>query len=169
MSVNGSNNEFGVYVTTTAAAARAVEMATAKRAALKEADERSAERRGEVKQVRKLDGLGLLHKAGELTDDMFRVGLSYQRAFVLASGMTGKNPLNQEPSGSVENAIDAIVDAGRLVAACEACCTTIGEKTAIRSILGLGASVRSLASGRKHRELTDLVVAVLQKMVDARL
>ena len=161
--------DYAPYITTTAAAARAVEMATAKRAALKEADERSAERRGERQYVTVLDGLGLLYRANEITDDQLRVGRKYQAAFVLASGMTGKNPLNQEPSGSVENAIDAIVDAGRLVAACEACCTTIGEKTAIRSILGLGASVRSLASGRKHRELTDLVVAVLQKMVEARL
>ena len=161
--------ESSVYLTTTAAAARAVEMAAHKKSALKEADARSAERRGERQYVTVLDGLGLLYRANEITDDQLRVGRKYQAAFVLASGMTGKNPLNQEPSGSVENAIDAIVDAGRLVAACEACCTTLGEKTAIRSILGHGASVRSVASGRKHRELTDLVVAVLQKMVDSRL
>ena len=161
--------DYAPYITTTAAAARAVEIATAKRAALKEADERSAERRGEKKYVTELDGLGLLYRANEITDDQLRVGRKYQAAFLLSSGQMGRNALNPEPSGSVDNAWDAIVDAGALVAACEACCATLGEKTAIRSILGLGASVRSLASGRKHRELTDLVVAVLQKMVEARL
>lgn len=161
--------DYPVYITTHKAAERAVQIAAAKKAALREADQKAAERRGERRYVTEFDGLGLLYRANEITDDQLRVGRRYQAAFVLATGMTGKNPLNQEPSGSVENAIDAIVDAGRFVAACEECCSTLGEKTALRLIAGNGASVRSLASGRKHRELTDMVVAVLRKMVAARL
>ena len=157
--------DYAPYITTTAAAARAVEMATAKRAALKEADERSAERRGEVKQVRKLDGLGLLHKAGELTDDMFRVGLSYQRAYEACAGLRGRNALNDQPPGDRDAALQAVVDAGRLVKRCEAHCTTEGEKAALRSIVGLGLSVRSQASGRRYREMCDLVVDLLGRMV----
>lgn len=42
---------YGVYHTTTAAAERAKEMAAGRKAALREADERSAERRGEVQLV----------------------------------------------------------------------------------------------------------------------
>ena len=157
--------DYAPYITTTAAAARAVEMATAKRAALKEADERSAERRGEVKQVRKLDGLGLLHKAGELTDDMFRVGLAYQRAYEACAGLRGRNALNDQPPGDRDAALQATVDAGRLVKRCEAHCTTEGEKAALRSIVGLGLSVRSQASGRRYREMCELVVDLLCRMV----
>ena len=157
--------ESSVYLTTNAAAARAVEMATAKRAALKEADERSAERRGEIKQVRKLDGLGLLHKAGELTDDMHRVGLAYQRAYEACAGLRGRNALNDMPPGDKDAALQATVDAGRLVKRCEAHCTTEGEKAALRAIVGLGLSVRSQASGRRYREMSDLVVDLLGRMV----
>ena len=157
--------EYAPYITTTAAAARAVEMATAKRAALKEADERSAERRGEIKQVRKLDGLGLLYKAGELTDDMHRVGLAYQRAYEACAGLRGRNPLNDTPPGDRDAAIQLTVDAGRLVERCEAHCTTEGEKAALRAIVGLGHSVRSVASGRKYREMCELVIDLLGRMV----
>lgn len=157
--------ESSVYLTTTAAAARAVEMATAKRAALKEADERSAERRGEIKHVRRLDGLGLLHKAGELTDDMFRVGLAYQRAYEACAGLRGRNALNDQPPGDRDAALQATIDAGRLVKRCEAHCTTEGEKAALRSIVGLGLSVRSQASGRRYREMCDLVIDLLGRMV----
>ena len=157
--------EYAPYITTTAAAARAVEIATAKRAALKEADERSAERRGEVKQVRKLDGLGLLYKAGELTDDMHRVGLAYQRAYEACAGLRGRNALNDMPPGDKDTALQATIDAGRLVKRCEAHCTTEGEKAALRSIVGLGLSVRSQASGRRYREMCDLVIDLLGRMV----
>ena len=157
--------DYAPYITTNAAAARAVEIATAKRAALKEADERSAERRGEVKQVRKLDGLGLLHKAGELTDDMHRVGLAYQRAYEACAGLRGRNALNDTPPGDRDTALQATVDAGRLVKRCEAHCTTEGEKAALRSIVGLGLSVRSQASGRRYREMCDLVIDLLGRMV----
>ena len=157
--------DYAPYITTNAAAARAVEIATAKRAALKEADERSAERRGEVKQVRRLDGLGLLHKAGELTDDMHRVGLAYQRAYEACAGLRGRNALNDTPPGDRDTALQATVDAGRLVKRCEAHCTTEGEKAALRSIVGLGLSVRSQASGRRYREMCDLVVDLLGRMV----
>lgn len=157
--------DYAPYITTNAAAARAVEMTAAKRAALKEADERSAERRGEVKQVRKLDGLGLLHKAGELTDDMHRVGLAYQRAYEACAGLRGRNALNDTPPGDRDTALQATVDAGRLVKRCEAHCTTEGEKSALRSIVGLGLSVRSQASGRRYREMCDLVIDLLGRMV----
>lgn len=157
--------DYAPYITTNAAAARAVEIATAKRAALKEADERSAERRGEVKQVRKLDGLGLLYKAGELTDDMHRVGLAYQRAYEACAGLRGRNALNDTPPGDRDTALQATVDAGRLVKRCEAHCTTEGEKNALRSIVGLGLSVRSQASGRRYREMCDLVIDLLGRMV----
>ena len=161
--------ESSVYLTTTAAAARAVEMAAHKKAALKEADARSAERRGEVKQVRKLDGLALLHKAGELTDDMHRVGLAYQRAYESCAGLRGRNALNDTPPGDRDTALQATIDAGRLIVKCERCCATAGELNALRSIVGLGLSVRSQASGRRYREMCDLVIGVLGKMVEARL
>jgi len=160
---------YGVYLTTTAAAERAKEMAASKRTALKEADERSAERRGEVRQVRALDGLGLLYKAGELTDDQHRVGLAYQRAYEACAGLRGRNALNDQPPGDKDMALQATVDAGRLIVKCEQCCTTSGELVALRQIVGLGHSIRSQASGRKYREMCDLVVSVLGKMVDARL
>jgi hypothetical protein len=161
--------ESSVYLTTNAQAARAVEMTVAKRAALKEADERSAERRGEVRHVRALDGLGLLYKAGELTDDQHRVGLAYQRAYEACAGLRGRNALNDQPPGDKDMALQATVDAGRLIVKCERCCTTSGELVALRQIVGLGHSVRSQASGRKYREMCDLVVSVLGKMVEARL
>ena len=161
--------ESSVYLTTNAQAARAVEIAAAKKAALKEADARSAERRGEVKQVRKLDGLALLHKAGELTDDMHRVGLAYQRAYEACAGLRGRNALNDTPPGDRDTALQAVVDAGRLVVKCERCCVTSGELNALRAIVGLGLSVRSQASGRRYREMCEMVVGVLGKMVAARL
>ncbi len=158
-----------VHITTTAQAERAKEMAASKRAALREADERSAERRGEVRQVRALDGLGLLYKAGELTDDMHRVALAYQRAYEACAGLRGRNALNDQPPGDKDIALQATVDAGRLIVKCERCCTTSGELNALRSIVGLGHSVRSQASGRRYREMCDLVVSVLGRMVEARL
>jgi hypothetical protein len=161
--------DYPVYITSTKQAERAVAMSAAKKAALKHIDRVAAEKRGEVKQVRTLDGLGLLHKNGEITDDMHRVGQKYHKAFVMTSGLTGKNVLDRTPGGSVDDALQAIVDAGRLVSACEACCTTTGEKAALRSFIGLGDSIRSKVSGRKHREMTDLVISVLAKMVDARI
>ena len=160
---------YGVYHTTHAAAERAKEMAAGRKAALREADERSAERRGEVRQVRALDGLGLLYKAGELTDDQHRVGLAYQRAYETCAGLRGRNALNDQPPGDKDMALQATVDAGRLIVKCERCCTTSGELNALRAIVGLGHSVRSQASGRKYREMCDLVVSVLGKMVEARL
>jgi len=158
-----------VHITTTAQAERAKEMAASKRAALREADEKASERRGEFRQMRALDGLGLLHKAGELTDDMHRVGLAYQRAFEAVAGLRGRNALNDQPPGDKDMALQATVDAGRLIVKCEACCTTSGELNALRHIVGLGHSVRSQASGRKYREMCDLVVSVLGKMVEAKL
>jgi hypothetical protein len=161
--------ESSVYLTSNAQAARAVEIAAAKKAALREADARSAERRGEVKQVRKLDGLALLHKAGELTDDMHRVGLAYQRAYEACAGLRGRNALNDTPPGDRDTALQATIEAGRLIVKCERCCVTAGELNALRSIVGLGHSVRSQASGRRYREMCDLVVGVLGKMAEARL
>ena len=157
--------EYPVYITTHKAAERAVQIAAAKKAALREADQKAAERRGEVKQVRKLDGLALLHKSGEITDDMHRVGLAYQRAYEACAGLRGRNALNDMPPGDRDTALQATVDAGRLVKRCEAHCTTEGEKAALRSIVGLGLSVRSQASGRRYREMCDLVIDLLGRMV----
>ena len=161
--------ESSVYLTTNAAAARAVEIAAAKKAALKEADARSAERRGEVKQVRKLDGLALLHKAGELTDDMHRVGLAYQRAYESCAGLRGRNALNDQPPGDIDTALQSTIDAGRLIVKCERCCVTSGELRLLRLVVGQGQSVRSLASGRKYVAATETVISVLGKIVAARL
>lgn len=158
-----------VHITTHAQAERAKEMAASRKAALREADEKASERRGEFKQVRALDGLGLLYKAGELTDDMHRVGLAYQRAYEACAGLRGRNPLNDTPPGDRDTALQATVEAGRLIVKCERCCTTAGELNALRAIVGLGLSVRSQASGRRYREMCDLVVSVLGKMVEARL
>ncbi len=159
-----------VHITTTAQAERAVAMSAAKKAAIRHIDRVAAEKRGEVKQVRNLDGLGLLHKNGEITDDMHRVGQKYHKAFVMTSGLTGKNVLDRTPGGSVDDALQAIVDAGRLVSACEAFCTTKGELAAIRAVVGLGESVREFAGGgRAHREVTDRIVGLLARMVEARL
>lgn len=157
--------ESSVYLTTTAQAERAVAIAAAKKAALKHIDAVAAEKRGEFKQVRKLDGLGLLYKAGELTDDMHRVGLAYQRAYEACAGLRGRNPLNDMPPGDRDAAIQLTIDSGRLVERCEAHCTTEGEKAALRSIVGLGHSVRSVASGRKYREMCELVIDLLGRMV----
>ncbi len=169
MSVNGSNNEFGVYVTTNAAATRAVEIAAAKKAALKEADARSAERRGEVKQVRKLDGLALLHKAGELTDDMHRVGLAYQRAYEACAGLRGRNALNDTPPGDRDTALQAVIDSGRVVARAEKFCTSAGELGLLRHVVGQGHSIRSMASGRKYVAAHETLIDLLGRMARARL
>ena len=157
--------DYAPYITTTAAAARAVEMATAKRAALKEADERSAERRGEVKQVRKLDGLGLLYKAGELTDDMHRVGLAYQRAYEACAGLRGRNALNDMPAGDRETALQAVIDSGRVVARAEKFCTSAGELELLRRVVGQGHSIRSMASGRKYVAAHETLIDLLGRMV----
>ncbi len=165
-----------VYITTNAQADRAVAMSAAKKAAIKHIDRVAAEKRGEVKQVRKLDGLGLLHKNGEITDDMHRVGQKYHKAFVMTSGLTGKNVLDRTPGGSVDDAWQAIVDAGRLVSACEACCSTELEKTSVRLILGRGEALHEATksyfgyrNGRKDGEMLSALLSSLEKMVGARL
>ena len=160
--------DYPVYITTHKAAERAVQIAAAKKAALREADQKAAERRGEVKQVRKLDGLALLHKSGEITDDMHRIGLMYQRAYESIAGLRGRNALNDMPPGDRETALQAVVDAGRLVTMLEKFCTSAGELEALRAIVGIGLSVRSQAGGRKYRELVDMLVNLLGRMVEAR-
>ena len=157
--------ESSVYLTTAAQAERAVAIAAAKKAALKHIDAVAAEKRGEFKQVRNLDGLGLLYKAGELTDDMHRVGLKYQSAFDVCFGRLSRDSTDQGPPGDRDAALQARVDSGRLIERCEAHCTTEGEKAALRSIVGLGHSVRSVASGRKYREMCELVIDLLGRMV----
>lgn len=161
--------DYAPYITTSAAAARAVEIAAAKKAALKEADARSAERRGEVKQVRKLDGLALLHKAGELTDDMHRVGLAYQRAYEACAGLRGRNALNDTPPGDRDTALQAVVDAGRVIALCEKFCTSALELTLLREVAGKGNSIRSLASGRRYVAAHETLIGLLGRLVEARL
>lgn len=157
--------DYAPYITTTAAAARAVEMATAKRAALKEADERSAERRGEVKQVRRLDGLGLLHKGGDLDDDSHRVGLSYQRCYEAIAGLRGRNALNDMPAGDRETALQAVIDSGRVVARAEKFCLSAGELELLRRVVGQGHSIRSMASGRKYVAAHETLIDLLGRMV----
>jgi hypothetical protein len=162
--------DYPVYITTNAQAERAVAMSAAKKAAIRHIDRVAAEKRGEVKQVRKLDGLGLLHKHGEITDDMHRVGLAYQRAYEACAGLRGRNPLNDQPPGDKDAAMQLTIDAGRLVERYEVFCTTKGELAALRAIVGLGESVREFAGGgRAHREVTDRIVGLLARMVEARL
>jgi hypothetical protein len=159
---------YGVYHTTTAAAERAKEMAAGRKAALREADERSAERRGEVRQVRALDGLGLLYKAGELTDDMHRAGLKYQTAWVSIQGVRGRNALDLSPPGDKDAAMQMVVDAGKLVDLIEAVATTRAELGVLRGVVGLGQSVRQFAGGgRAHRECQDRLIDLLGRIVKA--
>ena len=168
--------ESSVYLTTTAQAERAVAIAAAKKAALKHIDAVAAEKRGEFKQVRKLDGLALLYRDKQIDDDMLRIGRKYHKAYVTTSGLLGKNILNQTPGGSVDDAMQAIVDAGRLVSACEACCTTELEKAAVRLIMGQGEALHvatkfffGYRNGRKDEETLNALLCVLEKMVSARL
>lgn len=161
--------ESSVYLTTHAKAEQAKAQAQAKKAALREADARSAERRGEVKQVRKLDGLALLHKAGELTDDMHRCGLAYQRAYEACAGLRGRNALNDTPPGDRDTALQSVVDAGRVIALCEKFCTSALELTLLREVVGKGNSIRSLASGRRYVAATETLIGLLDRLVEARL
>lgn len=156
------------YHTTHAKALEAVAQAQAKRAALKAADEKAAERRGEVKQVRKLDGLALLHKSGRIDDDQFRAGLAYQKAFEACAGLRGRNSLNDTPPGDKETALQATIDAGRLVKRCEALCDR-DEIRLLRIVVGQGHSVSSIARGRHYAEVVDVLAGVLAKMVEARI
>jgi hypothetical protein len=158
-----------VHITTTAQAERAKEMAASKRAALREADEKASERRGEFRQVRALDGLGLLHKAGELTDDMHRVGLAYQRAYEACAGLRGRNALNDTPPGDRDTALQAVIDSGRVVARAEKFCTSAGELGLLRHVVGQGHSIRSMASGRKYVAAHETLIDLLGRMARARL
>jgi hypothetical protein len=160
---------YGVYHTTTAAAERAKEMAAGRKAALREADEKASERRGEFRQVRALDGLGLLHKAGEITYDMHRVGLAYQRAYEACAGLRGRNSLNDQPPGCRDTALQAVVDAGRLIAMCEKFCSSDLELFLLREVAGKGKSVRSLAAGRKYLAANECLINLFGRLVEARL
>lgn len=160
---------YGVWTTSEKFKERAVKLSAAKKAALREADRLSAQRRGDIIQVRVLDGLGLLLQAQEITPDQHRVGLAYQRAYEACAGLRGRNCLNEQPPGDRDLALQATVDAGRFVAKCEAFCTTTLELESLRKIVGQGLTIRSQVSGRKHREMTDLVVALLARMAEARL
>lgn len=162
--------DYPVYITSTKQAERAVAMSAAKKAAIKHIDRVAAEKRGEQPYVTKFDGLGLLYKNNEICDDMLRIGRKYQKCFLMTTGKTGKNVLDRTPGGDKDNAQQLIIDAGRLVERCEAFCTTKGELAALRSIVGLGDSVREFAGGgRAHREVTDRIVGLLARMVEARL
>jgi hypothetical protein len=143
----------------------AKEIGASNKARQKQIDHDLAERRGEYTQVRKLDGLGLLYKAQDLDDDQYRAGLKYQAALTTIQGGRGRNPLDMTPPGDRDCALQAIIDAGKLVDQFEAHCTTQGELAALRSIVGLGHSVRSLASGRKYRAMCELVIDLLRRMV----
>lgn len=157
-----------VHITTTAQAERAKEMAASKRAALREADEKASERRGEFRQVRALDGLGLLYKAGEITDDQLRAGLRYQTAWVSIQGVRGRNALDLTPPGDKDAAMQMVVDAGKLVDLIEAVATTRAELGVLRGVVGLGQSVRQFTGGgRAHRECQDRLVDLLGRIVKA--
>ncbi len=158
-----------VHITTAAQAERAKEMAASRKAALREADEKASERRGEFRQVRALDGLGLLHKAGELTDDMHRVGLAYQRAYEACAGLRGRNALNDTPPGDRDTALQAVIDSGRVVARAEKFCTSAGELGLLRHVVGQGHSIRSMASGRKYVAAHETLIDLLGRMARARL
>lgn len=157
-----------VHITTHAQAERAKEMSASRKAALREADEKASERRGEFRQVRALDGLGLLHKAGEITDDQLRAGLRYQTAWVSIQGVRGRNALDLTPPGDKDAAMQMVVDAGKLVDLIEAVATTRAELGVLRGVVGLGQSVRQFAGGgRAHRECQDRLVDLLGRIVKA--
>jgi hypothetical protein len=159
-----------VHVTTNAQAQRAAEMSASRKEALRQADKATAERNGDTVQARALDGLGLLYRDGDLTDDQLRVGRKYQEAWSSIQGLRGRNSLDMSPPGDKDVAMQILVDAGRLVDAFEAHCTTKGELAALRSVVGRGDSVRAFSGGgRAHREVKDRLLGLLERMVKSGL
>ena len=168
--------ESSVYLTTAAQAERAVAIAAAKKAALKHIDAVAAEKRGEGRYVTKLDGLALLYRDKQIDDDMLRIGRKYQNACEYVEGKRGKNPLDRTPGGDPDTPAQIRADAGRLVSACEACCTTELEKTAVRLIMGQGEALHvatkfffGYRNGRKDEETLNALRSAMGKMVSARL
>ena len=157
-----------VHITTHAQAERAKEMAASKRASLREADEKASERRGEGKYVTTYDGVGLLYKNNEITDDQLRVARKYQTAWVSIQGVRGRNALDLTPPGDKDAAMQMVVDAGKVVDLIEAVATTRAELGVLRGVVGLGQSVRQFAGGgRAHRECQDRLVDLLGRIVKA--
>lgn len=153
--------DWPAHCTTNAQAARAREIAAARR----EVERDISTRHGRSPQYLKPDGLQTLHDQGELTSDQFRAGQRYQRAWETLRGGT-RSPLDMTPPGDQAGALDAIVDAGRTVDAFEACCTTRCELEALRDVCGAGKTARQVDT--KPDRVIGRLVKVLDVAIKAR-
>jgi len=116
-------------------------------------------------RIKRIDGLGLLHQAGEINLSQLDACKRYQQAFEIVTGQTGRrDSLDQTPRGDVDGAMAMILDAGKFVDAWQKHTATTLERFLLDQVVGYGRSIRSIGGvGRKHTQYTETLVMVITR------